>query len=165
MQEHKKLVVEASKSDKEHQQTLEGLQAAVDSMRTTYEQLQVNLRKFDSNVLQLTKQLDNANTAQKVIVEALEVDNIEKRRLQRRTEAEAEVTQLLGEKKEMEAKLESMETDFITNFHNTKAYTNFSDYFARMAHQEVLAALKDERPDLNFGPLRDRFPPPEAEDE
>ncbi|KAL2466557.1 hypothetical protein Adt_42408 [Abeliophyllum distichum] len=138
MQEHKKLVAKASKSDKEHQQALEGLQAAMDSMRTWT--------------------LDNANAAQKVAAEVLEAANIEKRCLQSesesceleaqrlrgdlevskkgRTEAEAEVARLLGEKKEMEAKLESVEADFIANFHNTDAYTNFSDYFTRVGHQE-----------------------------
>ncbi|KAL2485127.1 Uncharacterized protein Adt_29883 [Abeliophyllum distichum] len=116
MQEHKKLVAEASKSEKEPQQSLEGLQVAVDSMRTAYKQLQADLRESDSNFLQLTKQLDNANAAQKVAAEALEAANLEKRRLlsesecrdlefQRlrgelevsergRTEAEAEVTRL-----------------------------------------------------------------------
>ncbi|KAL2485115.1 Uncharacterized protein Adt_29871 [Abeliophyllum distichum] len=151
MQEHKKLVAEASKSDKEHQQSLEGLQ------------------------------LDTANVAQKVVAEALEAANLEKRcflsesecrdlEFQRmreelevsekgRMEAEAEVTRLLGEKKEMEVKLENVEADFIANFHNTEAYTNFSDYFARVGHQEVLAALRTERNDLDLGPLGDRFPP------
>ncbi|KAL2517213.1 hypothetical protein Adt_13460 [Abeliophyllum distichum] len=156
-------------------------------MRMTYEQLQTDLREFDSNVLQLTKQLDNANAAQKVAAEALEAANIEKRRLQSesksrgmeaqrlrgelevsekgRMEAEAEVTRLLGEKKEMEAKLENVEMDFIVNFHNTEAYTNFSDYFARVGHQEVLVVLRAERPDLDLGPLEDRFPLPEADEE
>ncbi|KAL2466378.1 Uncharacterized protein Adt_42229 [Abeliophyllum distichum] len=36
MQEQRKLVAEASKSDKEHKQALEGLQAALDSARTAY---------------------------------------------------------------------------------------------------------------------------------
>ncbi|KAL2481392.1 hypothetical protein Adt_34358 [Abeliophyllum distichum] len=156
MQEHKKLIAEASKSDKEHQQALEGLQAAVDN---------------------------NANAAQKVAAEALEAANIEKRCLQSesesreqevnrlrrdlevseksRMEAEAEVVRLLGEKTEMEAKLENVEADFIANFHNTEAYTNFSDYFARVGHQEVLAVLRAERPELDLGFLGDRFPPPE----
>ncbi|KAL2466583.1 hypothetical protein Adt_42434 [Abeliophyllum distichum] len=156
-------------------------------MHTAYKQLQANLREFDSNVLQLTKQLDNANTAQKVAVEALEVANKEKRRLQgesesrelegqslrgylevfekRRKEAEAEVARLLGEKKEMEAKLECVEADFAANFHNTETYTNFSDYFARVGHQEVLAVLRTDHPDLNLRSLQVRFPPPGAEGE
>ncbi|KAL2504481.1 hypothetical protein Adt_20102 [Abeliophyllum distichum] len=151
-------------------------------MRMTYKQLQANLRESDSNVLQLTKQLDNANAVQKVATEALEAANIEKSRLQSesescelefqrlrrelevsekgRTEAEAEVTRLLGEKKEMETKLDNVQADFIENFHNTEAYTNFSNYFARVGHQEVLAALRAECPDLNLGPLGDRFLPP-----
>ncbi|KAL2533737.1 putative abhydrolase domain-containing protein [Abeliophyllum distichum] len=87
MQEHKKFVAEASKSDKEHQQALEGLQATVDNMRTAYEQLQAYLGESDSNVLQLTKQLDNANAAQKVAVEALEAANKEKRCLQGESES------------------------------------------------------------------------------
>ncbi|KAL2504878.1 hypothetical protein Adt_20499 [Abeliophyllum distichum] len=189
MQENKKLVVEASKSDKEHQQALEGLQAAVDSMRMAYEQLQEDLRKFDSNVLQLTKQLDKANAAQKVAAEALEAANKEKMSLQsesesceleaqrlrgdlevfekgrKEVEVEAEVARLLGEKKEMEAKLESVEVDFIANFHNTEAYTNFSDYFARVGHQEVLAVLRAKHLELDLGPLQARFPSHEAEGE
>ncbi|KAL2492127.1 Uncharacterized protein Adt_27755 [Abeliophyllum distichum] len=171
----------------EHQQALEGLQVAVDSMRMAYEQFQANLRESNSNVLQLTKQLDNANAVRKVVAEALEATNVEKRCLQseyesremeaqllqrdlevsekERKEAEAEVARLQGEKKEMKAKLESVEADFIANFHNTEGYTNFSDYFARVGHQEVLAVLRAEYPDLNLGPLRARFPPPEAEGE
>ncbi|KAL2517344.1 Uncharacterized protein Adt_13591 [Abeliophyllum distichum] len=83
----------------------------------------------------------------------------------RRTEAKAEVTRLLGEKNEMEAKLKNVEADFIANFHNTEAYTNFSDYFAKVGHQKVLAALRAERPDLDLGPLGDRFSPSEADEE
>ncbi|KAL2541511.1 hypothetical protein Adt_02489 [Abeliophyllum distichum] len=119
-----------------------------------YEQLEADLKESDSNVLNLTKQLDNANAAQKVAVEALEAANTEKRRLldevqslrenlesseNSRKEAESEVARLMGEKKEMEeklenaeAKLENTEADFVANFHNTEAYTNFSDYFARV---------------------------------
>ncbi|KAL2519093.1 hypothetical protein Adt_15340 [Abeliophyllum distichum] len=152
-------------------------------MHTTYEQLQADLRESDSNVLQL----DNANAAQKVAAVALEAANIENRNLQSesesreleaqrlrkdlevsekgRKEAEAEVARLLGEKKEMEVKLESVEVDFIVNFHNTEAYTNFSDYFARVGHQEVLAVLRVEHPILDLGTLGARFPPPEAEGE
>ncbi|KAL2542800.1 Uncharacterized protein Adt_03778 [Abeliophyllum distichum] len=187
MEEHKKLVAEASKSDKEHQQALEGLQTVVDSMRTTYEQLQADLKEFDSNVLQLTKRLDNANAAQNVTAEALESANKEKRRLQGesesheleaqslmgdleiskkgRKEVEAEVARLLGEKKEMEAKLECVEADFVANFHNTEAYTNFSNYFDRVGHQEVLAVLRIDHPDLDLRPLHARFSPSNAEGE
>ncbi|KAL2541039.1 hypothetical protein Adt_02017 [Abeliophyllum distichum] len=156
-------------------------------MRTAYEQLQADLKEFDSNILQLTKQLDNANAVQKVAAEVLEATNKEKRHLQieseshelevqrlrgdlevfekERKKAEAKVARLLGEKKEMEAKLESVEADFIANFINTEAYTNFSDYFARVGHQEVLAVLRTEHPDLDHGPLQARFPPPEAKGE
>ncbi|KAL2481026.1 hypothetical protein Adt_33992 [Abeliophyllum distichum] len=73
----KKLIAEASKFDKEHKQELEGLQAAVDSARTAYEQMESNLKESDSNVLNLTKQLDNANIAQKVTTKALEAANKE----------------------------------------------------------------------------------------
>ncbi|KAL2532567.1 Uncharacterized protein Adt_05918 [Abeliophyllum distichum] len=77
-QRHKKLVVEASKSE-EHKQTLDGLQATVDSIRTAYEQLQMDLKESDFNVLQLTKKLDDANAVQKVTAEALEKTNREKK--------------------------------------------------------------------------------------
>ncbi|KAL2461800.1 Uncharacterized protein Adt_45220 [Abeliophyllum distichum] len=158
-----------------------GLAAAI---RVTSLQMKVlgsfglaDLRESDSNILQLTKQLDNANAAQKVAKKRLLSEsksrNLEFQRLRGeleisekgRTEAEAKVTRLLGEKKEMEAKLENVEADFIANFHNTEAYTNFSDYFARVGHQEVLAALRTERPDLDLGPLGDKFPPPDADEE
>ncbi|KAL2491504.1 putative abhydrolase domain-containing protein [Abeliophyllum distichum] len=127
-----------------------GLTAAVRAMSL---QIKADLKEFDSNVLQLTKQLDNVNATQKVAIEALEVANIEKRHLQSesesreleaqrlrrdleasekgRTETEAEVAQLLGEKKRW-----------------------------RLNSREVLAVLRAERPDLDLGPLADRFPSP-----
>ncbi|KAL2542937.1 hypothetical protein Adt_03915 [Abeliophyllum distichum] len=73
------------------------------------------------------------------------------------------------EKKEMEerlgsaeAKLENAEAEFVANFHNTEAYTNFSDYFARVGQQEVLAVLKNDYPNFDLGILEARFPPPDA---
>ncbi|KAL2461607.1 hypothetical protein Adt_45027 [Abeliophyllum distichum] len=63
MQEQRNLSVVASKSDKEHRQALEGLQAALDSARMAYEQMEADLKESNSNVLNLTKQLDNANVA------------------------------------------------------------------------------------------------------
>ncbi|KAL2480778.1 hypothetical protein Adt_33744 [Abeliophyllum distichum] len=80
-------------------------------------------------------------------------------------EAEAKIARLLGEKKEMEAKLENMEKEFVVNFYNTEAYTNFSNYFARVGHQEVLTMLRTDHPSLYLGPLEARFPPPNVEDE
>ncbi|KAL2518959.1 hypothetical protein Adt_15206 [Abeliophyllum distichum] len=61
MQEQRKLSVKSSKSDKKHRQALEGLQAALDSAHMAYEQMEADLKESDSNVLNLTKQLDNAN--------------------------------------------------------------------------------------------------------
>ncbi|KAL2497332.1 hypothetical protein Adt_22882 [Abeliophyllum distichum] len=72
MQEQKKLAAQASKVDKEHQQALEGLKAALENARTAYEQMEADLKESDSNLLNMTKQLDNANAAQKVAAEALE---------------------------------------------------------------------------------------------
>ncbi|KAL2498116.1 putative abhydrolase domain-containing protein [Abeliophyllum distichum] len=184
MQEQRRLSTAASKSDKEHKQALEGLQVALDSARMAYEQLEANLKESDSNVLNLTKQLDNANAAQKVASEALEASNMEKRRLldevqclrgdldsseSSRREAESNAARLLGEKKEMEerlgsveAKLENAEAEFVANFHNIEAYTNFSDYFARVGQQEVLAVLKNDYPNFDVGTLEARFHPPDA---
>ncbi|KAL2490596.1 Uncharacterized protein Adt_26224 [Abeliophyllum distichum] len=82
MQEQKRRVAEASKADKEHQQALEGLKAALESAQIAYKQMEADLRESDSNLLNMTKQLDNANAAQKVAAEALEAANVEKRRLQ-----------------------------------------------------------------------------------
>ncbi|KAL2492569.1 hypothetical protein Adt_28197 [Abeliophyllum distichum] len=130
-----------------------GLQAVVDSMRTAYEHFKVDLRESESNVLNLTKQLDNANVAQK---ETQSLRESLKAAKKRRKEAEAKVARLLGEKKEMEAKWRNVEAEFVANFHNTKAYTNFSDYFARVGHQKVLTMLRT---------LEARFPPPDVEGE
>ncbi|KAL2492048.1 hypothetical protein Adt_27676 [Abeliophyllum distichum] len=81
MQEQRKRVAEASKADKEHQQALEGLKAALESAQTAYNQKEADLKESDSNLLNLTKQLDNANAAQRVAAEALEATNRDKRRL------------------------------------------------------------------------------------
>ncbi|KAL2517247.1 hypothetical protein Adt_13494 [Abeliophyllum distichum] len=164
MHEHKKLVAEASKSDKEHQQALEGLQATMDSMCTAYEQLQADLRESDSNAVNKEKRcLQSESESRELEAQRLREDLEVFKKV--RKEAESEVARLLGEKKEMEAKLESVEADFIANFHNIEAYTNFSNYFARVGHQKVLAMLRVEHPDLDLRPLQARFPPPEAEGE
>ncbi|KAL2461606.1 hypothetical protein Adt_45026 [Abeliophyllum distichum] len=89
-----------------------------------------------------------------------------------RKEAESEVAQLMEEKKETEEKLEKVEAklgnaeaEFVANFHNTKAYTNFSDYFARVGQQEVLTVLRKDHPSFDIRPLEARFPPPDLESE
>ncbi|KAL2531480.1 Uncharacterized protein Adt_04831 [Abeliophyllum distichum] len=187
MQEQKRRFAEASKADKEHQQALEGLKAALESAEIAYKQMEADLRESDSNLLNMTKQLDNANAAQKVAAEALEVANAEKRRLQeevksrdeeisslRRELANAAEGRKVAEEgkeevearwKEVEAKLVNAEADFVANFHNTEAYSNFSDYFARVGQQEVLTALRTDHPDFDVKNLEARFPPPDAEGE
>ncbi|KAL2525999.1 Uncharacterized protein Adt_11053 [Abeliophyllum distichum] len=180
MQEQRKLVAQSSKADKEHQQAMEGLKAALESARTAYEQMEADLKESDSNLLNMTKQLDNANVAQKVAAEALEAANIEKRRLLEEAKSrEEEVSSLRKEladaekakqeaedgKKDVEAKLANVEADFVANFHNTEAYSNFADYFARVGQQEVLTALRNDHPEFNVKDLEARFPPPDAEGE
>ncbi|KAL2461994.1 Uncharacterized protein Adt_45414 [Abeliophyllum distichum] len=180
MQEQRKLVAQASKADKEHQQAMEGLKAALESARTAYEQMEADLKESDSNLLNMTKQLDNANAAQKVAAEALEAANKEKRRLLEEAKSrEEEISGLRKElansekgkkeaedgKKEVEARLANAEADFVANFHNTEAYTNFADYFARVGQQEVLTALRNDHPEFDVKNLEVRFPPPDAEGE
>ncbi|KAL2497704.1 putative abhydrolase domain-containing protein [Abeliophyllum distichum] len=175
-----KTFAEASKSDKEHKQALEGLQATLDSARTAYEQMEADLKESDSNVLNLTKQLENANAAQKVAAEALEAANKEKRRLLEEAESrDEEISGLRKDlesskngrkeveagKREVEAKLANAKAEFMANFHNTEAYTNFSDYFARIGQQEVLTALRNDYPDFDIRSLEARFPPPDLEGE
>ncbi|KAL2460251.1 Uncharacterized protein Adt_43671 [Abeliophyllum distichum] len=187
MQEQKRRFAEASKADKEHQQALEGLKTALESAEIAYKQMEADLRESDSNLLNMTKQLDNANAAQKVAAEALEAANVEKRRLQEEAKSRDEEISSLrrelanaakGKKvaedgkeevearlKEVEAKLANAEADFVANFHNTEAYSNFSDYFARVGQQEVLTALRTDHPDFDVKILETRFPPPDAEGE
>ncbi|KAL2491666.1 hypothetical protein Adt_27294 [Abeliophyllum distichum] len=90
MQEQRRLADQASKADKEHEQAMEGLKAALESARTAYEQMEADLKESDSNLLNMTKQLDNANAAQRVAAEALEAVNNEKRRLLEEVEARNE---------------------------------------------------------------------------
>ncbi|KAL2497396.1 putative abhydrolase domain-containing protein [Abeliophyllum distichum] len=146
MREQKKLAAQSSKADKEHQQAIEGLKAALESARTAYERMEADLKESDANLLNMTKQLDNANAAQKVAAEALEAANIEKRRLlEEEKSREEEVSSLRKEladaekakreaedgKKEVEAKLANAEADFVANFHNTEAYSNFGRLFCQ----------------------------------
>ncbi|KAL2498854.1 Plus3 domain-containing protein [Abeliophyllum distichum] len=187
MQEQKRRVAEASKADKEHQQALEGLKAALESAQIAYKQMEADLRESHSNLLNMTKQLDNANAAQKVAAEALEAANVEKRRLQeeaksrdeeisglRKELANAEEGKKAAEdgrkeaeagKKEVEARLANAEADFVANFHNTEAYSNFADYFARIGQQEVMTVLRNDHPDFDVKSLEAKFPPPDAEGE
>ncbi|KAL2491835.1 putative abhydrolase domain-containing protein [Abeliophyllum distichum] len=180
MQEQKRRAAEASKADKEHQQALEGLRAALESAQAAYNQMEADLKESDSNLLNLTKQLDNANAAQRVAAEALEAANRDKRWLLEEAKSrEEEIEGLRKElaaaekgkkeaedgKGEVEAKLANAEADFVANFHNTEAYSNFADYFARVGQQEVLAALRNDHPELDVKNLEARFPPPDAEGE
>ncbi|KAL2481423.1 Uncharacterized protein Adt_34389 [Abeliophyllum distichum] len=167
-------------ADKEHEQALEGLKAALENARTAYEQMEADLKESDSNLLNMTKQLDNANAAQRVAAEALEATNQEKRRLleeaksrdeeisglrKKLVDAENGKREAEDGKKEVEARLADAEADFVANFHNTEAYTNFADYFARVGHQEVLTALRNDHPEFDVKNLEVRFPPPDAEGE
>ncbi|KAL2453802.1 putative abhydrolase domain-containing protein [Abeliophyllum distichum] len=180
MQEQRRLVYQASKADKEHEHAMEGLKAALESARTAYEQMEADLKESDSNLLNMTKQLDNANAAQRVAAEALEAANNEKRRLLEEVKArDEEVSGLRKDlaiaedgrkeaeagKREVEAKLASAEADFVANFHNTEAYTNFADYFAKVGQQEVLTTLRNDHPEFNVKVLEARFPPPDVEGE
>ncbi|KAL2475446.1 Uncharacterized protein Adt_36182 [Abeliophyllum distichum] len=180
MQEQRKLAAQASRADKEHEQAMEGLKMALESARAAYEQLEADLKESDFNLLNMTKQLDNANAAQKVAAEALETANNDKRRLLEEAKSrEEEMSGLRAElaksekgrkeaedgKKEVEARLADAEADFVANFHNTEAYTNFADYFARVGHQEVLTVLRNDHPEFNVKNLEVRFPPPDAEGE
>ncbi|KAL2497091.1 putative abhydrolase domain-containing protein [Abeliophyllum distichum] len=139
--------------------------------------MEADLKESDSNVLNLTKELDNANAAQKVTTEALEAANGEKRRLPKEAKLRDDEIQSLrrdlessenGRKeaetgrKEVDEKLATAEAEFVANFHNTEAYTNFSDYFARIGQQEVLTALRNDHPDFDIKLLEARFPPPDV---
>ncbi|KAL2505146.1 hypothetical protein Adt_20767 [Abeliophyllum distichum] len=145
MQEPKQLVAEASKSYKEHQQALEeGPTDALEAANKEKRRLQAKSESHEWEAQCLRRDLEASKRGKK--------------------EAEAKVAQLVGEKKEMEAMLECVEAEFEANFHNTDAYTNFSDYFSRVGHQEVLAVLRTDHPSLNLGSLQAMFSPPDVED-
>ncbi|KAL2508961.1 hypothetical protein Fot_32608 [Forsythia ovata] len=79
-------------------------------------------------------------------------------------DAEAVSTSMLLEKN-LEWQLENAEANFTANFHNTKAYANFSNYFASVGQQEVLAALRLEHLELDFASLEVRFSLLDVKDE
>ncbi|KAL2475733.1 hypothetical protein Adt_36469 [Abeliophyllum distichum] len=151
MHEQRKLIAEASKSDKEHRQALEGLQAALDSTRTACEQMESDFKESDSN--EKRRLLEEAKSRDEEIQSLRkDLESYENGR------KEAEVG-----RKEVEAKMANTEAEFVANFHNTEAYTNFSDYFARIGQQEVLTALRNDHPNFDLGPLEARFPLPDVE--
>ncbi|KAL2517960.1 putative abhydrolase domain-containing protein [Abeliophyllum distichum] len=145
---HKELedVMEASLASVIRASTMQ-MKVALDSVRTAYEQMETDLKESDANLLNLTNQLDNANAAQKMAAEALEAANKEKRRLLEEAKSRDEEISCLRKdlessengrkeaeagKREVEAKLANAGAEFVANFHNTEAYTNFSDYFTRV---------------------------------
>ncbi|KAL2524528.1 Uncharacterized protein Adt_09582 [Abeliophyllum distichum] len=153
MQEQKRRFAEASKADKEHQQALEGLKAALESAEIAYKQMEADLRESDSNLLNMTKQLDNANAAQKVAAEALEVANAEKRRLQE-------------EVKSRDEEISSLRRELADAAEGRKvAKEGKEEVEARVGQQEVLTALRTDHPDFDVKNLEARFPPPDAEGE
>ncbi|KAL2508960.1 hypothetical protein Fot_32607 [Forsythia ovata] len=68
--------------------------------------------------------------------------------VRRREKAEAEAAKLL-----------------VANFYHTKAYTNFSNFFSSMGHQEVIAALQSKHPNLDVASLEAKFLPMDIEDD
>ncbi|KAL2526452.1 hypothetical protein Adt_11506 [Abeliophyllum distichum] len=74
-------------------------------------------------------------------------------------DAEVVSAKLFIEKKSLEEKLENIEANFTANFHKTEAYSNFSNYFASINHQEVLSSLRSEYPELDLTSLKAKFPP------
>ncbi|KAL2486694.1 hypothetical protein Adt_31450 [Abeliophyllum distichum] len=145
MQEQRKLAAQASRADKEHQQALEGLKAALEIAAEALKAANKEKRRLleeaksrDEEISGLRKELANAENGKK----------------------EAE-----DGKKEVEARLANAEADFVANFHNTEAYTNFADYFARVGQQEVLTALRNDHPEFDVKVLESRFPSPDVEGE
>ncbi|KAL2476175.1 hypothetical protein Adt_36911 [Abeliophyllum distichum] len=124
--------------------------------------MEADLRESDSNLLNMTKQLDNANAAQKVAAEALEAANVEKRRLQE--EAKSRDEEVSSLRQELANAAKGKKTSWPTS--TTPRPTPISsDYFARVGQQEVLTALRTDHPDFDVKILETRFPPPDAEGE
>ncbi|KAL2505605.1 hypothetical protein Adt_21226 [Abeliophyllum distichum] len=146
-------------------------------MYLEYEQFQADLKGSKANILQLTKKLDDTNVAQRITAEAPKAANKEKRLLKeestshlfeeasnkRREEDEMEAVKLLGKKKELEVKLENAEADFAVNFYRIEAYTNFSKIISSVGHQEIIAFLWSEHPDLEIASLEAKFHPMDIE--
>ncbi|KAL2527056.1 hypothetical protein Adt_12110 [Abeliophyllum distichum] len=72
-------------------------------------------------------------------------------------EAEVVSAKLLDDKECLEEKLGNVEVEFVANFHNTDAFSNFSNYFTCIDQHEILSALRSEQPDLDIASLEARF--------
>ncbi|KAL2528956.1 hypothetical protein Fot_21557 [Forsythia ovata] len=74
---------------------------------------------------------------------------------------EAEIVRdfVMVENEDLVKKLQDKDANLFANFHLTDAYTSFSNYFASVGQQEVITALRSERPDLDLSSLKAKFPP------
>ncbi|KAL2541056.1 hypothetical protein Adt_02034 [Abeliophyllum distichum] len=111
--------------------------------------MEADLKESDSNLLNLTKQLDNANAAQKVAAEALEAANKDKRRLLE--EAESRDEEISGLRKDL-----AIAEDGRKGGRGRKKGSG---------SEEVLTVLTNDHPDFDVKNLEARFPPSDAEGE
>ncbi|KAL2532304.1 hypothetical protein Adt_05655 [Abeliophyllum distichum] len=82
----------------------------------------------------------------------------------KKVEAETIRDSVLAEKEDLAKKLQEVEASFVANFHLTKAYTSFSNYFASVGQQEVISVLHKEHPNFDLSSLEAKFHPIEVED-
>ncbi|KAL2494837.1 hypothetical protein Fot_38594 [Forsythia ovata] len=130
-------------------------------------------------------QLDDALNAQHIASEALDATNGENRQLaadasareeenlklksdldeclKENVEVEAIRNSVMAENEDLAKKFEDADANFVANFHLIEEYTSFSNYFASVGQQEVITALRSERPDLDFSFLEAKFPPMDIE--
>ncbi|KAL2492649.1 hypothetical protein Adt_28277 [Abeliophyllum distichum] len=111
--------------------------------------MEADLKESDSNLLNMTKQLDNANAAQKVAAEALEAANKERSGCWKKPSLEKRRSRVCGKswpilrKAKRKPRMERK----------------------RVGQQEVLTVLRNDHPEFDVKNLEVRFPPPDAEGE
>ncbi|KAL2552846.1 hypothetical protein Fot_06465 [Forsythia ovata] len=148
--------------------------------------MRLDMVEAESQIVILTKKLDDALNAQNVASKAFEAANGKNRQLateasardeeiskfisdldeclKGKVEVEAIKDFVMAEKKGLAKKLQDADANFVANVHLTEAYTSFSNCFVSVGQQKVITALRSERPHLDLSFLEAKFPPMDTED-
>ncbi|KAL2518254.1 hypothetical protein Adt_14501 [Abeliophyllum distichum] len=127
MKEYKKKLTGEVAKGTEFCAAMDGLMETAESAKAAYQKMSQDLANTECNITTLAKRLDTALAAQAITSTAIEKANEEKKVW---LDTEGEYVNLLAKKKMLEKRLAGAETEFTSNFYNTKAYANFSAFFA-----------------------------------
>lgn len=127
----------------------------LDSVEYEANHLKHEFHESVSQVVALTKKVDQANDYQKLTSEALEEANKERVELRKLTEGQAdEINSLKAEAKTIG---EVAIQNYKDNFENTPEYDEFANYWTSWAAKEMMSLLRERHPDLDINFLEEEF--------